>query len=443
MITRTAAETFSSARSRSRTGRSRISTPTRQRRSIGAARAASSAAPRRSPPISRCSGGPRRRAVHVRGQELRLDPGLGAGRQNATTTPRSKSATLRRPTARFTSCEPRAAATRSPARSSRRTRRRRMGRLRYRRRAQRRHVRRLWRYNTIASGSARSRPSRARRRRRRSHPRFPDALADPTHHWAHACFSDVEGYPQLVGVWGGRLIFVKGVDLIGSVVGDYWNMAPIDKRRRVRAGYGVPPRALDQRSADVAARRQGISAPRLASEEIVVGQINRAAGISGTNLKRATAIRLRLGRRAGRGDRNGVMFVQRGGKKIREAAFSYEQGRFVGSNINIYARHITRSRHQVAGMAARARGAALGRPRRRDADRSPAQPRASGQGLLEARARARHRDRRRRSLPTTAPRTSFGSSPSSTALRRSCSSASFGMRTPGSSKPTPSLSIGA
>jgi hypothetical protein len=34
-------------------------------------------------------------------------------------------------------------------------------------------------------------------------------LATETHLWAHGCFSDVEGYPQLVGVWGGRLIFVK------------------------------------------------------------------------------------------------------------------------------------------------------------------------------------------------------------------------------------------
>jgi hypothetical protein len=43
-----------------------------------------------------------------------------------------------------------------------------------------------------------------------------------------------------------------------------------------------------------------------------------------------------------------VLFVQRGARKIREAAFSYEAGRFIGANINVYARHITRIRAPLA-----------------------------------------------------------------------------------------------
>jgi hypothetical protein len=39
----------------------------------------------------------------------------------------------------------------------------------------------------------------------------------------------------------------------------------------------------------------------------------------------------------------GLLFVQRGGRKIREAQYAYAEERFVGANINIYARHITRS----------------------------------------------------------------------------------------------------
>jgi hypothetical protein len=113
-----------------------------------------------------------------------------------------------------------------------------------------------------------------------------------------------------------------------------------------------------------------------------------------------------------------VLFVQRGARKIREAVFSYEAGRFVGANITIYARHITRTGVRWLAWQQEPEEA-LGRPQRRDAARSPAQSRASGQGLLEGRARRRLGDRRR--LDRERRRQAamiFGSSPSSTAPRR-------------------------
>jgi hypothetical protein len=168
-------------------------------------------------------------------------------------------------------------------------------------------------------------------------------LATDTHLWALSCFSEAEGYPQLVGVWGGRLIFIKGTELIGSVVGDYWNMAPIDS-----GGIYAPDMAFRQSLA--------ISDPPVwmhadkeylllgsHSEEIVVGQVNQAEGISGTNIKAQPQSSY------GSADvwpaviGTSVLFLQRGARKIREAAFSYEQGRFVGANINVYARQITRT----------------------------------------------------------------------------------------------------
>jgi hypothetical protein len=139
---------------------------------------------------------------------------------------------------------------------------------------------------SIASGSARLRPSRARRWR----PSTSRARCLPwrtaTHLWAHSCFSDVEGYPQLVGVWGGRLIFVKDVELIASVVGDYWNMSPIDDGGiyapdmafRLSLSISDPPTWLH---ADKEYLLLGSH-----SEEIVVGQVNQAAGISGPTSRR-------------------------------------------------------------------------------------------------------------------------------------------------------------
>jgi hypothetical protein len=171
---------------------------------------------------------------------------------------------------------------------------------------------------------------------------LPD-LAELTHHWAHAAFSNVEGWPQLVGVWGSRLIYVKGTELIGSVVGDYWNMAPIDDSGtfapdlafRLELSISDPPTWLHVDKEYLLLGN--------ASEEIVVGQTNRAAGISGTNLTAQPQSAYGASECWPVAIGTAVMFVQRGGKKIREAAFSYEQGRFVGTNNNIYARHVTRS----------------------------------------------------------------------------------------------------
>jgi hypothetical protein len=243
-------------------------------------------------------------------------------------------------------------------------------------------------------------------------------LSDPTYRWAHSCFSDVEGYPQLVGVWAGRLIFVKGVDLIASVVGDYWNMAPIDKSGifapdqafRLELSINDPPTWLH---ADKEFLLLGN-----ASEEVVVAQDQPGRRDLGDQPQRATAIRLRLGRLLAASDRH---------RRDLPPARRQEDPR---GGLQLRARplceleyHDLRAPHhpvagQVAGMAARARGAALGRPWRRHADRSPAQPRSGGEGLLEARARARHRSRAAsRSRRPTAPRTSCGSSASSTALK--------------------------
>ena len=171
---------------------------------------------------------------------------------------------------------------------------------------------------------------------------FP-ALDTPTWHWAHACFSDVEGYPQLVTTWGGRLIFIKGVEIAGSVVGDYFNFMPVNEDGDFSADMAF------RRSLEISDPPTWVHADKeylllgTHSEEIVVGQVNTAAGIASDNLKAqpqsaygtADVWPVPVG--------PSVIFVQRGGRKLREATFSYDAGRFVAVNSTVYARHITRS----------------------------------------------------------------------------------------------------
>jgi hypothetical protein len=171
---------------------------------------------------------------------------------------------------------------------------------------------------------------------------FP-GLDTPSWHWAHAAFSDAEGYPQLVTIWGGRLIFIKGVEIAGSVVGDYFNFLPVNEDGDFSADMAF------RRSLEISDPPTWVHADKeylllgTHSEEIVVGQINTAAGISSDNLKAqpqsaygsSPTFPIPIG--------SSVLFLQRGGRKIREATFSYDQGRFVGVNTNVFARHITRS----------------------------------------------------------------------------------------------------
>jgi hypothetical protein len=168
-------------------------------------------------------------------------------------------------------------------------------------------------------------------------------LDDPTFRWALPSFSAADGWPQLVDVWGQRLILWHGVDIAGSVTGDYFNMAPLDK-----SGIFAPDMAF-RRRLDVADPPLWTHADKdyviagTASGELVVGQINRAAGLSSDNIRAdpqssygsSQAWPIAIG--------TALLFAQRGGRKIREAQFDYSQDRFVGPNINVYARHITKS----------------------------------------------------------------------------------------------------
>jgi hypothetical protein len=172
--------------------------------------------------------------------------------------------------------------------------------------------------------------------------RLPDLTA-ATHKWALPWMSGFDGYPQLIDVWGQRLILWKEVELAGSVTGKYFDFSPIDK-----SGIFAPDQAF-RRRLDAPDPPMWSHADKnyllagTASGELVVGQINQAAGLSGDN------IRADLQSSYGSSDTwpiaigTSILFVQRGGRKIREAEFSNSQERFVGANLNIYARHITKS----------------------------------------------------------------------------------------------------
>ena len=168
-------------------------------------------------------------------------------------------------------------------------------------------------------------------------------LAAATWKWALPAFSLADGYPQLVDIWGQRLIFWKDVDIAGSVVAAYRDFSPIDEHGVYAPdqGFRLTSEAADPPLWSHADKQAMLCGS--ATQEIVVEQLNRAAGISASNLKSAPQSNygstecwpVTVG--------DSIIWAQRGGRKIREAQYRYEGERFAGLNLTVYARHIARS----------------------------------------------------------------------------------------------------
>lgn len=178
--------------------------------------------------------------------------------------------------------------------------------------------------------------------------RIPESLATVgSHKWAHGAFSQAEGWPHLVCLWAGRLIFFKGVEMFGSVVGDYGggqvNFAPLtdsglfaaDMAFRRRLELADPPLWV---KADKEALLVGT-----AKGEILITPVNGNEPISGDNLASAPQSSYGSAQVWPLDVGISALFAQRGARKIREAEYTYERERFVGINITVWARHITRS----------------------------------------------------------------------------------------------------
>jgi hypothetical protein len=143
--------------------------------------------------------------------------------------------------------------------------------------------------------------------------------------------SPKEGWPHLVTVWGGRLIFFKGVEIIGSVVGDYFNFSPITSNgtcsrpiwrsawrsgSRIRRCGFIPTRNICWSAARAA---------RLLSANSTAPPASRPT-ISWRKSNRATA-RPRFGRC--RSDRDPVRAARRP-QDPRSAICAYTEERFAG-----------------------------------------------------------------------------------------------------------------
>lgn len=173
--------------------------------------------------------------------------------------------------------------------------------------------------------------------------RLPDSLMTvPSWRWSHGAFSEDAGWPGVVIGWAGRLCHFKNFDLLASVVGDYTNHATHTASGIVAADLAFR-RTLSTEDPVLWAMGDRKLIVGTASREIAVGAINQAQAVAGDNIEAVPqsfygserVFPVQIGT-------NGV-FVQRSGRKLRQAEYDFARDRYQAANMTVWCRHMTRS----------------------------------------------------------------------------------------------------
>jgi hypothetical protein len=157
--------------------------------------------------------------------------------------------------------------------------------------------------------------------------------------WNFGRFSAQNGWPKAVAIWNDRLMLFTDFEVIGSVVGDYLNFSAFDETGRLEPDLAFRFRITGSNPINwVAPDLQLLISTDKA--EWTVGPINSQAAPSSTNLQ--VTRQSHFGSMPVRPVQSGLktLFVQRGGKKIREAGYDYIQNRYSAANLLIWCRHL-------------------------------------------------------------------------------------------------------
>lgn len=172
---------------------------------------------------------------------------------------------------------------------------------------------------------------------------LPDSIKDvPTFRWAHGAFSAAAGWPSVVIAWGSRLCHFKNFELLASVVGSYLNHQT-HTAAGVMAGDLAFRRTLSSEDPVLWAVGDRRLIVGTASREIAIGAINQAQAVGGDNIEAVPqsfygserVFPVQIGT-------SGV-FVQRSGRKLRQAEYDFARDRYQAANMTVWCRHITKS----------------------------------------------------------------------------------------------------
>ena len=137
------------------------------------------------------------------------------------------------------------------------------------------------------------------------------------------------------------MIHFKDFDVVGSVAGDYLNHAAFTASGLLAADLAFRRTiATEDPVLWVAGDRKLIAGT--ASRELAIGAINAALAVSGDNISAEPQSFYGSERVWPAQLGTSTFFVQRGGRKLRDAQYDFSQDRYLAANASVWARHITR-----------------------------------------------------------------------------------------------------
>jgi hypothetical protein len=165
-----------------------------------------------------------------------------------------------------------------------------------------------------------------------------------TFRWALAAFSGEEGYPSKVTFFRERLTFAKGQQLYFSVAGDFENFAAKDD-----SGGIVADRAIQVTiSSDEVNNVQWL----VPTQALLIGTAGgEFACMENTTSEAFAPGNVKIEQQTSEGSRSvtpvrvgySSLFVQRSGRKVKEAAYNFQQNGYVTNDLTVLAEHITKA----------------------------------------------------------------------------------------------------
>lgn len=167
---------------------------------------------------------------------------------------------------------------------------------------------------------------------------------NPTTRWAHAAWSDVEGWPTDVAFFRERLWFGRGAQYWASVASDFTDFSARNPSGEVAADQAI--------SGTLASGKLNSIQWMLADKELLVGTAGGEFSIG--ELSNGSPIgpgNVRIRSQSTYGSRAIVpvqagattLFVQRAGRKVREITYDSFNGTYTSNDRTVLAEHITQS----------------------------------------------------------------------------------------------------
>jgi hypothetical protein len=165
-----------------------------------------------------------------------------------------------------------------------------------------------------------------------------------TFRWAKAAFNAADGYPTKVTFFRERLTLSKGIQLYFSVAGDFENFASKDD-----SGQVVADRAIQLTISSDEVNQVQWLAP---TQALLVGTSGGEFACAENSTSDVFApSNVKIEQQTSEGSRSvapvrvgySTLFVQRSGRKLKEASYNFQQNGYVTNDLTVLAEHVTYS----------------------------------------------------------------------------------------------------